>query len=473
MNHKNKYCVELIALIWMSATIRMLQSLHPLDHVFGHGTIGKKWALLVSGSYGYENYRHQADVCHAYQILKRGGLKDENIIVFMYDDIANHPENPRPGVLINHPNGSDVYHGVPKDYIGNEGNASNFYAVLSGNKSAVKGGSGKVLESGPNDTIFIYYTDHGAPGIIGMQDGGTLNAKDLIDALKKKHAAKSYKKMVIYLEACESGSMFEGLLPNDINIYAITASNATEDSWGFYCDDTIPPSPPEYSTTCLGDVFSISWMEDSDKNDMTKETLKQQYENVRRRTLISRKRGERSHVMQYGDLKMSNDFLLTYIGAHPTNINEHDYVLYPTRVNHNFNSPTPTRLVSQRDTRLIYLKTKLEKASNSEDKLKAQKELEVEIAHRKEVDNNVHQISNILFGEKKGSTMMVHVRSSGQPLVDDWDCLKKFIKTYESHCGNLSIYGRKYSRAFANMCNAGISEKQMVTATSQICKENK
>jgi legumain len=53
-------------------------------------------------------------VCHAYQILKRGGLKEENIVVFMYDDIANSPENPRPGVIINHPKGKDVYAGVPK-----------------------------------------------------------------------------------------------------------------------------------------------------------------------------------------------------------------------------------------------------------------------------------------------------------------------------------------------------------------------
>lgn len=56
----------------------------------------------------------QADVCHAYQILKKGGLKDENIIVFMYDDIAYNEENPRPGVIINSPHGSDVYKGVPK-----------------------------------------------------------------------------------------------------------------------------------------------------------------------------------------------------------------------------------------------------------------------------------------------------------------------------------------------------------------------
>lgn len=56
----------------------------------------------------------QADVCHAYQLLKKGGVKEENIVVFMYDDIAKNEENPRPGVIINSPNGEDVYNGVPK-----------------------------------------------------------------------------------------------------------------------------------------------------------------------------------------------------------------------------------------------------------------------------------------------------------------------------------------------------------------------
>ena len=59
-------------------------------------------------------YFVQADVCHAYQILKQGGLKDENIIVFMYDDMAYDTNNPTPGIIINKPNGPDVYKGVPK-----------------------------------------------------------------------------------------------------------------------------------------------------------------------------------------------------------------------------------------------------------------------------------------------------------------------------------------------------------------------
>lgn len=66
---------------------------------------------------------------------------------------------------------------------------------------------------------------------------------------------------VFYLEACEAGSIFEGLLPEDINIYATTASNAEESSWGTYCPGEYPSPPPEYST-CLGDLYSVAWMED-------------------------------------------------------------------------------------------------------------------------------------------------------------------------------------------------------------------
>ncbi|CAI7917681.1 unnamed protein product, partial [Closterium sp. NIES-53] len=66
---------------------------------------------------------------------------------------------------------------------------------------------------------------------------------------------------VFYLEACESGSIFEGLLPPNIHIYATTAANAEESSWGTYCPGMNPPPPIEYET-CLGDLYSVAWMED-------------------------------------------------------------------------------------------------------------------------------------------------------------------------------------------------------------------
>ncbi|KAK7338517.1 hypothetical protein VNO77_19129 [Canavalia gladiata] len=479
MNLKLSYWVTVIASVWMSLTLSVLEGVRPLHNEQpleierqGEDAKGKRWAVLVAGSNGYENYRHQADVCHAYQVLKKGGLKDENIIVFMYDDVAFDQQNPRPGIIINKPNGPNVYKGVPKDYTGEAANAGNFYAVISGNRSAILGGSGKVLNSGPHDIIFIYYVDHGTPGLVGMPAGEPVFAPDLVDALKKKHAAKSYKRMVIYLEACEGGSMFEGLLPNNINVYATTASNAYENSYALYCPDFYPFAPPEY-TTCLGDVYSVSWLEDSEKNDMTKETLHQQYETVRRRTLVG-EINTTSHVMQYGDRKLKNDFLATYIGADPSTVNGKHSLTRSANAYSFEPSIAQTRLVTQHDARLLHLRHKLRKAPDgSKEKIKSQKELDAEIAHREQVDNAVHLIGDLLFGEENSSTMMLHVRPAGQPLVDDWDCFKTLIKSYESHCGTLSSHGKKYSRAFANMCNAGISEEQVVAALSQACpKEN-
>lgn len=86
---------------------------------------------------------------------------------------------------------------------------------------------------------------------------------------------------------------------------------------------------------------------------------------VRRRTLINNA-DQYSHVVEYGDMKINNDSLVTYIGADPANVID-DYGSYlnvvPTNVNDNFNvtstTMTPTKDVGQRDARLIHLMHKV------------------------------------------------------------------------------------------------------------------
>merc|ERR1711910_128794 len=218
---------------------------------------GELWVLLVAGSNGWFNYRHQADVCHAYQIVHAHGVPDDHIIVMMYDDIAYNKENPTPGKIINHPNGTDVYHGVPKDYV-----------------------CGSVRPD-----IFVYFADHGAKGLVAFGEA-TLKATDLNKAIQDMYSAKKYNKMVFYVEACESGSMFKGLLPKDVNVFATTASNATTSSYACYFD--------KQRKTFLGDVYSIKWLEDSDKENIEKETLEEQYKIVKKET-------NTSTVCEFGD----------------------------------------------------------------------------------------------------------------------------------------------------------------------------
>ncbi|XP_073157327.1 legumain [Henckelia pumila] len=419
-----------------------------------------RWAVLVAGSNGYGNYRHQADICHAYQILKRGGLKDENIIVFMYDDIANNDLNPRRGVIINHPTGGDVYEGVPKDYTGDQVTAENLYAVILGDKRAVKGGSGKVVDSKPNDRIFIYYSDHGGPGVLGMPNMPYLYAKDFIEVLKKKHASGTYKEMVLYVEACESGSLFEGMMPDNLNIYVTTASNADENSWGTYCPGMDPSPPPEY-ITCLGDLYSVAWMEDSETHNLKRETIEQQYQQVKDRTSNHNTYNAGSHVMEYGNKNFKPEKLSLFQGFDPATMG-----LPPNRVPHN---KYHMDVVNQRDADLLFLWERYKIVKDPTDKAELLKQITDTIRHRKRLDGSIDIIGLVLFGPENGPSRLNSLRGPGLPLVDDWECLKSMVRLFEAHCGSLTQYGMKHMRAFANVCNNGVSGEKMEEACMAAC----
>merc|ERR1711920_284920 len=102
---------------------------------------------------------------------------------------------------------------------------------------------------------------------------------------------KMYKKLVFYLESCESGSMFQDM--NIPGVYALSAAGPDESSWGTYCGSDAKVNGKSIGS-CLGDLFSVSWMEDTDAEDTTKEDLETQFETVK--TLTTK-----SEVMQWGD----------------------------------------------------------------------------------------------------------------------------------------------------------------------------
>ncbi len=53
-----------------------------------------------------------------------------------------------------------------------------------------------MVASGPQDRVFVYYADHGAPGIVGMPFGPFLYADQLHSALRNKSAAGGFHELV-------------------------------------------------------------------------------------------------------------------------------------------------------------------------------------------------------------------------------------------------------------------------------------
>jgi len=262
------------------------------------------WAVITAGSKSFSNYRHQADACHAYQVVKAKGVPEENIILMMYDDVATSSSNPFPGKLFNKPDptgkGSDVYAGCNIDYRGADVTPEKFMAVIQGDASA----GGKVLQSTDADNVFMFFSDHGAPGLIAFPND-VLHVAELQQSFQTMSDNKMFKKLVFYLETCESGSMFQGLsVPN---VYALSAANPTESSWGTYCGSEAMVDNTNVGS-CLGDLFSVAWMEDADGRDVTQYTLQEEFSTIAARVT-------KSEVMQWGDVSFVGDKVSNFLGA--------------------------------------------------------------------------------------------------------------------------------------------------------------
>lgn len=400
------------------------------------------WAVLVAGSNMYYNYRHQADVCHAYNDLIAHGVPESNIIVMMYDDIANSTENPTRGIIVNQPNGTDVYKGVPKHYTGKDVKAKNFLKLLLGDKSLTKKGK-KVLQSGPNDHVFIYFADHGGTKVLNFPND-VLYASEFVSTLKKMHKKGKYGKMVIYVEACESGSMFKDILPKDLSVYATTAANQMESSWACFWD--------EYRQTFLGDEYSVNWLLDSDVGrSFLNETLEDQFQRVKQET-------RDSHPMQFGDLGISQLPVAQFQGAQ----------VPPSKPN---KLTKCDDAISSVEVPLEIVRRKIAKASSPVEKEELQMQLTTMTQAREYLNRTVRAIVTDICsqGHCEFNEDLMSTRKSD---ITHHKCAEQSIKMFSKHCFNLSqhTYALQFLSPIVNVVES--FDKQNFGGQCNAFKEN-
>ncbi|KAI6173155.1 Legumain [Aphelenchoides besseyi] len=408
------------SLILLTATAVRLRSPENL----GDESEDNIWALLVAGSSGWWNYRHQADICHSFHVLRNHGVKEDHIVTMLYDDIANNSANPYPGKIFNAPNGKDVYANVKIDYRGDAVTPENFLAVLQGQKSKVKGGNGRVLETGKQDRIF-------------------LTVKQLNNALKDMYKNGRYNQLTFYLEACESGSMFEKVLPQNINVYAMTAANSAESSFGCYCGTSAKLS------ICLGDSFSVNWLQDSDAENLHTESLEKQYEVVKNET-------KESHVQKFGTLSITSEPVADFQGEEdappqkPTD-NIHDYEQWPSR-----------------DIPIKSLEARM-KFTNSEE---LQRSLAAQIAEihlkRKYLHEHVLSFVRKLIHDPNIQNNMME-RTPGA--IKNLDCHHDIVHVFNRICFRFGSnpYATNYVKVLANLCDYGLETERILRELMDHC----
>uniref|UniRef100_A0A1B6M9U3 legumain n=1 Tax=Graphocephala atropunctata TaxID=36148 RepID=A0A1B6M9U3_9HEMI len=395
-----------------------------VNHLLPSG--GQIKVVLVAGSNTYDNFRHQADVCHAYQILHNNGIPDENIIVMMYDDIANNTENPEPGVIINRPGGPNVYKNVPKDYTGKDVNKANFLNVLRGNKEVMKNiGTGRVLESGPNDHVFVNFVDHGGPGVLLMPEEEIM-ASELIDVLKSMSDKSRFAKMFMYIEACESGSIFDDLLPDNLNIFVMTAADPHESSYACFYDEKFQ--------TYLGDVFSVEWMQDSETEDLRLESVNHQFQKVRTET-------NTSHVEEYGDIDIGITKMSEVIGYQRTPMERYSLQYNDAVPGHH----VPVAILGQR----------IKQAKDSEEKTKLQRKLRDIMEGRKMVEQTFIKLLRSVIPSSENHQLFLQTNQRPDLTKKNVGCFEKILTQITKKCFSISQnpFAASHLHKIINLCN--------------------
>lgn len=245
-----------------------------------------------------------------------------------------------------------------------------------------------------------------------------------------------FSELVFYLETCESGSMFPNITAAD-KIYAMTASNATQSSYGAYCGTEAVVNNTNIGS-CLGDLFSINWMQDTEANNPNVETLKQQQTTVTQKTNLS-------PVCTFGDFSFLSDPVGDFEGI--DDVEAHTYTeRLIAKASHLYKKATAKtveskQLVDSRDNELHVLYNRV----MSEGSIESMHALEKELAHHEFVDQ--------LFATH------FNITANAPEVPQNFDCLRMMVGGVEEMCGPWSGYSLKYVRKLANACDTMTSEE--------------
>merc|ERR1712232_76374 len=283
--------------------------------------------------------------------------------------------------------------------------------------------------------------------------GGFIHAADVNKAIETLHSKGGYKELLFYVEACESGSIFNKLLKAP-NAKAVTAANPKESSFGWYCPDSKEQGGDMVDGkeigSCLGDEFSVRWMEDTETAVISSETVGQQFAKVQKAVT-------KSHVQQYGVESFDSEPIGNFQGA--------DGQMSP-------NTATTAMEGNGVDSRQVEVHQayyKVQRATTAEARKAAEQELAEVLARRHAADMTFQAIASAAMS---GDLAKAEEMMEGQ--VEELTkiaCHQDALEAVMDRCGAFDDYSMRYSRLFANLCESGMDEQKVLAAIERGCKE--
>jgi len=166
------------------------------------------WAVLVCASRYWFNYRHIANTLSVYRSVKRLGIPDSQIVLFLSDDMACNGRNGEPGAVFNHRDKVlDLYgNEIEVDFRGEEVTVQNLIRLLTGRQDKDTPRSRR-LNTDSKSNVLLYLTGHGGEDFLKFQDNEEISAYELADAFEQMHQKKRYNELLFIIDTCQAESM--------------------------------------------------------------------------------------------------------------------------------------------------------------------------------------------------------------------------------------------------------------------------
>lgn len=239
--------------------------------VLSKSTHNDNWAVIVSTSKYWFNYRHNADALTFYHAIKRQGIPDDHIILMLPEDVACSAKNIIPGHVINQPNISfsfpsalflynepispreqyaetrdfeakNLYNEetIQVDYKGDEVTVDNFLRILT-NRHDPYTPRNKRLLSNKNSNILFYLSGHGGDQFLKFRDEELLSATDFAFALQELYIQQRMANAFVIIETCQASTLVETIVTPNVITLASSKRDENSYSYGYDHNHGFPP----------------------------------------------------------------------------------------------------------------------------------------------------------------------------------------------------------------------------------------
>ena len=203
-----------------------------------------RWALVISPSTTWANYRHQADAFAMYQLLRSSGYDDDHIVLIVEDNLHDNANNKFPGQIFverfaSEADNYDVRRDAVVDYHFSDLQPADLADIMTGRSSDRLP---QVLHTTDASNVFFFWSGHGGSRegpLWGNEDAdqyfGTQRITDIVSQMAQRG---QYRRMMFALESCYSGCWGEAL-SGQPNVLLITAANSHETSDADMHDKTL------------------------------------------------------------------------------------------------------------------------------------------------------------------------------------------------------------------------------------------